>query len=184
MQFVEFDEKTGSIISITNKFNKDKLSVEIDKSIADGFIKGTEQTSQWKVLPDKTNVRKYKVVKIVKNTNEEFLNKNVFPIKQFKEIQKEKNVFQIIQRESSWFGYADIDQDTANFYTSRDGYFGHEKIVYVTEHNDSRKYLGKFDIDFTKFFQGSEFIIDFNNSECCDLYIASGNDEFVYVREQ
>ena len=56
--------------------------------------------------------------------------------------------------------------------------------MYVTEHNDSRKYLGKFDIDFTKFFEGSEFKIDFNNSECCDLYIASGNDEFVYVREQ
>ena len=47
------------------------------------------------------------------------------------------------QRENNWFGYADIDQETANFYTSRDGYFGHEKIVYVTEHNDSLQVLRK-----------------------------------------
>ena len=39
---------------------------------------------------DKTNVRKYKVVKIVKNTNEEFLNKNVFPLNNLKKYRKKK----------------------------------------------------------------------------------------------
>ena len=102
MQFVEFDEKTGSIISITNKFDKDKLSVEIDKSIADGFIKGTEQMSQMESIGQiKQNVKKYKVVKIVKNTNEEFLNKNVFSSKQFKEIQKEKMFLQNYPKEKT-----------------------------------------------------------------------------------
>ena len=75
------------------------------------------------------------------------------------------------------------DNDKKTFYTSREGYFGHQKIFYITERNDKRRFLESFSLDFENFFSQQQFQIDCNIDIPCDIYVASGNDKFVHVSD-
>ena len=94
MSFVEFNETTGEIISVGNMFEKDKLCIPIDPKIAKALISGTEQSINWRVVPDKKESQKYKIIKIEKNVNEEFISTSIFPIERLPAHHKEKNIFQ------------------------------------------------------------------------------------------
>ena len=183
MSFVEFNETTGEIISVGNMFEKDKLCIPIDPKIAKALISGTEQSINWRVVPDKKESQKYKIIKIEKNVNEEFISTSIFPIERLPAHHKEKNIFQIIQKENVWQGKAILDNDKKTFYTSREGYFGHQKIFYITERNDKRRFLESFSLDFENFFSQQQFLIDCNIDTPCDIYVASGNDKFVHVSD-
>ena len=63
MSFVEFNETTGEIISVGNMFEKDKLCIPIDPKIAKALISGTEQSINWRVVPDKKESQVYFLLK-------------------------------------------------------------------------------------------------------------------------
>ena len=181
MQFVEFDEKTGTISGITNTPSTNVLSIEVEKILAKKFIDGEENLTEWKVVPDLSSPNKYKLIKVVKHTDEDFNNPNIFPIKTTDVISKDKNLFHLIQDKGLWYGYANTDDDTKQFYMSNDGYFGTEKLFYLTEKNDNRVYIGQFKVEFEKLFNNEKFKIEFNCDKKCDIFTASRNSEFIHV---
>ncbi len=183
MSFVEFNETTGEIISIGNMFDPNKLCIPMDTDLAKSFILGKERTMDWRVVPDKKESQNYKIIKIEKNVNEQIVSSSIFPIEKLKAHHTQKNIFQIIQKGNKWKGSAILDEDKKSFYTTREGYFGHQKIFYVTEKNDKRKLLESFSVDFENFFNYQQFDIDCNINQSCDLYVASGNDKFVHVSD-
>ena len=179
MSYLQFDETTGSIISIGNELHTDKLCIPISKDLATAFITGKEQLSKWKVFPDKTESQKYNIVKIEKNTNEEYTDNTIYPVPKL--VQDNTNVFKIIQDKGKWSGQAFLDETKKNFYITRSDYFGHQKKFYITEKNDKRYLIDSFTVDFENFFTNEKFTIDCNVDVECDLYVASGNDKFVHV---
>ena len=184
MSYIVFEEDSGKILSVGNQISTDKLYIEVEMKIAEKFILGLEQFANWRVLPDHKDAKKFKLEKIQKTTSENFVNKSIFPLKKFSSIQQTLNTFQIIQNKNTWQGYAILDKDTKEFYMSRDGYFGSEKVIYVTDKNDKRKFLGKFNVGFEDFFRDTKFNIEYDYAGECDLYVATGNDNFIHVRQQ
>ena len=91
-------------------------------------------------------------------------------------------MFQVIQRDGRWIGYASLTQECKDFYKRSKDYFGQYKVLYITEKNDKRKLLETITVDFENFFTETEFEIKANTNKDCDLYIASGNDNFIHVR--
>ena len=183
MQYLEFDENTGSISGITNSPSADKLNIPIQKDLAVKFIDGVEQLSEWRVLPDLQSSTKYKIIKVVKSIDEDFSNPNIFPLDKQNKLSKQKNIFQIVQKKGQWYGYANTDEHTKNFYMENNSYFGKEKVFYVTAENDKRYYIGNFKIEFEKFFSNEIFPLTFSCNESCDIYTTSRNSEFLHVSQ-
>ena len=178
--YAYFKEDTGEVTAVSGEIDSNKLFIEIDEELATSFLNATESMTDWIVTTN--DARKYVISKKQKIKKEVITNHSIFPLKLFNEIQQTKDVFQVIQRDGRWIGYASLTQECKDFYKRSKDYFGQYKVLYITEKNDKRKLLETITVDFENFFTETEFEIKANTNKDCDLYIASGNDNFIHVR--
>ncbi len=178
--FAYFNEDTGEVKEITSEKDSTRLYIEIDDALATSFLNATESMLDWVVTSDSDN--KYVISKKQKNKKEVITNNSIFPLKTFNKIQETQDVFQVIQRGTKWLGYASLTNECRDFYKRSKDYFGQYKVLYVTEKGDKRKLLETISVDFENFFTDAEFEIQAETFKDCDLYIASGNDNFIHVR--
>ena len=178
--YAYFKEDTGEVTDISGEIDSNKLFIEIDEDLATSFLNATESMTDWIVTTNDSN--KYVISKKEKVKKEVITNNSIFPLKLFDKVQQTKDVFQVIQRDGRWVGYASLTQECKDFYKRSKDYFGQYKVLYITEKNDKRKLLETITIDFENFFTETEFDIKADTNSDCDLYIASGNDNFIHVR--
>jgi len=178
--FAYFNENTGEVIEVTSEKDSTRLCIEIDDALAISFLNATENMLDWIVTSDSES--KYTISKKQKNKKEVITNNSIFPLKRFDKIQGTQDVFQVIQRGTQWLGYASLTNECRDFYKRSKDYFGQYKVLYITERGDKRKLLETIFVDFENFFTDAEFEIKAETIKDCDLYIASGNDNFIHVR--
>ena len=178
--FAYFDENTGAVTEVTSEKDSTRLYIEIDEALATSFLSATESMLDWIVTLASDN--KYVISKKQKNKKEVITNNSIFPLKQFDKIQETQDVFQVIQRGKKWSGYASLTDGCRDFYKRSKDYFGQYKVLYITEKGDKRKLLETISVDFENFFSDAEFEIKAETVNDCNLYIASGNDNFIHIR--
>lgn len=159
--YVCFDVKNGDIVKVSNEADKDLSNLEIDKEVYVKFMQGEYSISDYFVLIQPQNYKKFVLTKKETSNTQDIKNLSIKKFEKSKHTD-ERNVFYLIQdtNDSSWKGYACLDEDYKTFLSNTTNYFGLTKTFFVTKNKNPNALLGKIVIPIEHFLENKEFTIE------------------------
>lgn len=159
--FVCFLPNSGKIEKISNEKDDNFSNLEIDRDSYVKFMQGELDFNEYTVVFDPKSKAKYELVKKEKSSSYNYINKNIRPFKKTKKIEKETDVFYIIQKnkDKKWTAKATLSEEYIRFLSNTSNFFDQTKRFYVTIEGNPNAFLGSFDIDMKNFLKTKEFTI-------------------------